>query len=469
MPFYQYSVTNNQGQTVLGTLQATNADAARAALTSSGYTVQSVLELESTGVARPTKSRPTPAPAQPASPAARQTSRPSQTPGVRQSGLNQTAVQPQPVPLRKPELNSTPQINSIPAGPAKKDTYKTKNGRDRDLFFLFSQLGSYFRSGVNPVLALNDMARKTPPRYQDSLKHAGQVVSEGGRMSDVFEKYPYLYPPDVVGTVRAGETAGFLPEAMDEIASKLELSHRMKKRLKYFSYIFVATIAMAPMIYGMVQGSLHSIAVQDDANGSLPVVGTLGRSVGASLWHDLPVTLLLFGAMAGLITWLNSMPMRRFRHMMIIRMPVFGGRAMSESMARFTWAMGMVSRGGLSAQQTYLLGLQSVPNLFVRERLETEGHKMTESEKLSTALRRSELLPTELGHIVETGEVTGDVPKALENVAKATDADFQGRNATAITSSGFIFYGLLGILILVLAAWLLRAWYGGLITTLTRD
>ena len=223
------------------------------------------------------------------------------------------------------------------------------------------------------------------------------------------------------------------------------------------------------MILGTVQGALASIKQQDTAGGELPVMATLGKAVGKSLLHDLPLTLLIFGSIWAFIAWFNSMPMRQFRHMIIIRTPVLGGRAMAESMARLTWAMGMVSRGGLSPQQTFLLGLQSVPNLFVQQKLKEEGQRMGESDKLSVALRRSDLLPVEYGNIVETGEVTGDVPRALEHVARATDADFQARNATAVTSSSFILYGILAVMITILAAWLLTAWYGGLIQAIPTD
>lgn len=474
MPFYQYSVRNNQGQTVLGTLQADNVDAARSALVSGGYAVDKLEELASSNSFLRHKPTPAAPAAKAVTPAPAPKVQPVKRPAAAKAVPTQTvAAQPaaRPVaPQRRPETPGPgPHLNAIPDPAPQKDFYKTKYGNDKDLFFLFSQLGSYFRSGINPAQGLTDLSRRVPARYQDSLKHAASVVSEGGRMSTVLEKYPYLYPPDVVGTVRAGEAAGFMPDAMEEVASKMEISHRLKRRLKYFNIMFILTIASAPMVLGTIQGGLKSMELQDQAGGNLPAVQTVGKSIGVSLFHDLPVTLLIFGALWALYAWFNSMPMRRFRHVLVIRTPVIGGRAMAESMARLTWAMGMVSKAGLSPQQTFQLALQAVPNQFVRERLRAEGEKMTESDKLSSALRRSALLPVEYGNIVETGEVTGDVPRALDNVAKATDADFQGRNATAIQSSGWIFSLILAVLVLVLCAWLLRTWYDGIFRVIKTD
>jgi len=438
----------------MGTLQAQNVDAAHQALHGGGYQVQLLEELTASGQVKPTT---------------------SQAPVVRPKS-NTAVHQRQPAsstnPVSKPQTARThetpspgPVLHSIPTK-ITPDQFKTKKGSDKDLFFLFSQLGSYFKSGVNPALALNDLAKKSPAHFRPSLTHMASKVSEGGRMSDVLEKYPYLYPPDVVGTVRAGEASGFMPEAMNELAAKLEVSHRLKRRLNYFFYILILTIATAPLVYGTIQGALKSIKEQDAAGGNLPVLSTIGHGIGGSITKDLPVTFLIAACFTGIVLWVNSMPMRRFRHVLIIRFPVLGGRARAESMARLTWAMTMVSRAGLSPQRTFLLGLESVPNLYLREILEQEGNLMVESDKLSTVIRRSNILPPEYGNIIETGEITGDVTKALDSVAKATDSDFQARDTTAVASSGFIFYGLMAVVVLILAAWLSTAWYSGLIKTI---
>ena len=446
MPFYKYSVSNNQGQVLEGSLQAATSDAARLALSSAGYVVYEVREVQTA------KQVPTAAIA------------------TRLATPQVVKAKPQPKPLQgvaapvrqvRVESPSATRINSISSANPKPAGVKTKKGKDKDLFFLFNQLGSYFRSGINPVQALNDLTMRTPRQYHESMKYAAQVVSEGGRMSDAFEAYPYLYPPDVVGTIRAGETAGFLPEAMDEIASKMEASHRLKKRLFYFSMMIVATIAMTPIILAFVEGSLASMKEQDLSGGSKPPVATLIKAVGVSLVHDGPITIFICLGIWGFLAWFNSMKMRDFRHRLVMRTPIIGGRAMAESMARFTWAMGLISRGGLSPQRTFLLAAESVPNLAIRQRLQGDGDKMTESDKLSAALRRSNLLPVEYGHIVETGEITGDVPRALESVHKATNADYQAKDATAATRSSFILYGILAVLVTIIAAWLLVKLYSG--------
>jgi type II secretory pathway component PulF len=346
---------------------------------------------------------------------------------------------------------------------------KTKFGRDRDLFFLFSQLAQYFRSGVSPHVGLSNLAQRSRPRYQESLEAAAAAVGEGKRLSDVFERYPYLYPPDVVGTLRAGETAGYLGEACDRIADQLQMSNRLKRRLAWFLIILIGLVVAFPIVYAIVNASLSSIAAQDKAGGSLPVAGTLVTAVRVELVRILPIALPCLVAFIGFLFFWHSMPMRELRHRIVLGFPVLGGRVKAEAMARFTWAMGMVSRGGMSGQNTFLLAAETVPNLILRRKLVDAAKSMHEAERLSVALKRSQALPVEYAHIVETGETTGDVPRALADINRATDADFRARDGSAVTLVSFIFYGALGVLTLFMVAFLWRMYASGIITTLTTE
>src|SRR5579872_5722528 len=124
MRFYQYSVSDKQGKRVDGTLQAASHDAARLALSNAGFTIYQIQELQA--AAQPQPPRPTP-------PAPR----PSQSP--RPVQINQVTTAPRAV---RPEMSAPVHVNTLTSNAPSTDTVKTKSGNDKDLFFLFSQLGS---------------------------------------------------------------------------------------------------------------------------------------------------------------------------------------------------------------------------------------------------------------------------------------------------------------------------------------
>jgi general secretion pathway protein F len=457
MRFYQYSATDASGRPATGTIRAASVDSARDALTQAGYLVSQVVDPGPQTASQQARA------AQDGALRAAIATAPLSPPAPTNTGRVRTAPSI-PVMPKPAETPATVQIND-PAAAALPTLHKTKFGKDKDLFFLFTQLGSNYKAGVTPQTALHELALKSPERYRESLSVAEKSIGEGGSLSAVLERYPYLYSPDIVGTLRAGEISGYLAEACDVIGYQKESSHRLKRRLAYFLILFALMVFTFPLSLATVNGALNSMAKQDKAGGSLPPVATLEHEVGRALWTSLPWMLPLFAGFAALLVFWHSMPMRGFRHRLVMGFPVLSGRARAEAMSRFSWAMGMISRGGTSPNQTFQLAAETVPNLVIRQQLMDAARTMTESERLSSALRRSGSLPAEYTHIVETGETTGDVPRALSDINRAFDGDFKARDATASTFVGIMMYAGLAICVLILTIILYRLYYGGMIST----
>ncbi len=423
MRFFHYQATDSNGRATEGTIRAATPDAAMDALRQSGYRVTALGDR----------------PAAPVRPASVQASAPVVGP------------------------------SSTPDAPTPVAIVKTRRGKDNDLYFLFSQFGNLFRAGVTPVQAFDTLASRVPARYAESLREMGRNTGERGRISDVMERYPYLYPPDVVGTIRAGETAGFLPEAAQKVADQMQSSHRLKRRLGWiFAYLLIM-MALMPMIYAILQGSLASIAQQNQADGNLPVIATLRSAVGKQVGSVLPWSIATAVAGLALIYGWNTMPLRELRHRLMLRFPFAGKRIWAEAMARFTWASGMISRGGMPPQKVFELAADTVPNHEIRERLRTAAQGMRETERLSEAIRRSRILPPEYASIVETGEMTGDVPRALDQVARAAGAEFETRDRGTAKRLTIVFMLLIGAFVLIVLATFYRMYFSGIITTLTQD
>jgi len=456
MPFYRYVAVDRSGRTVQGTLSAPTVDAATQALTQQGFTVRSLAD--PAAASPPVSAARSAAPSRPSVPQANPAARVAlATPptAVAPRSTTPSAVSPAPVAP-----------NPAPPAPVR---VKTIFGRDKDLYFLFSQLHNLFNAGVTPSQAFHDLANRSPARYATSLREIGKGTGDTATMSEVLERYPYLYPPDVVGTVRAGEVAGFLPEAMSRIADQLHSSHRLKRRLTFVLFYFCVLMATIPIAFAVVQGSLATVDAQNKVDGALPPVATLQKFVGAEIVKVLPTALASFTAAVAFLFGWHSMPMRNLRHQLALRFPILGRRIWAEAMARFSWATGMVARSGVAPQRAFELAADTVPNLVIRERLREAARSMRENERLSAAVRRADILPPEYASVIETGELTGDVPKAMDQVARAADVEFEARDRTASTGMTVILMLALGAVVCIVVAILWRMYISGVITVLTQD
>ncbi|HWA82249.1 MAG TPA: type II secretion system F family protein, partial [Fimbriimonadaceae bacterium] len=132
-------------------------------------------------------------------------------------------------------------------------------------------------------------------------------------------------------------------------------------------------------------------------------------------------------------------------------------RARAESLSVFAWTMGMLSRVGLSPKQVWDLSMATVPNLEMRRRFNETGGQMTEQTKLSEAMSMSRQMPEEYAPIVQTGEVTGDVPGALLRASQTQLEEFKaGDNASKLRVGCWMV-----LLMGVGSAILIMMYYGG--------
>jgi type II secretory pathway component PulF len=338
------------------------------------------------------------------------------------------------------------------------EAVKTRPYRDRDLFFLFGQIASLFRAGVSPVQAFSQLADRAPSRYADSLREMAQRVGESKTISEVMERYPYLYPPSAVGLIRAGEMGGFLPEAAQQIADQMDSSNRLRRRLSWLLGYFMGLVFLAQIAYGVLLGSLSSIKAQDAAGGSLPIAETIVRFVKQELAMKAPIAVLSLLGIWGLIALWHTMPLRGLRHRLALGFPILGPRTRSESMARFSWTSGFLSQAGLPPRTVFELAADTLPNLSLREEMRGLARTMGETERMSQALRRSSLLPPEYASVIETGEISGDVPRAFDQIAQDAYGSFQARDRGTVSGLTFLIMAVILVGFAIVAVMLYRVY-----------
>jgi type II secretory pathway component PulF len=383
MPFFQYQATDKHGRQVGGTLQAASLDEASRALAVQGFQVSSLVDpslIANSPVARPIPQE-----------------------------------RPSPVQMRSPSKA------------AMGEPRKTKYTKDAEVYFLFSQLASYAKSGINPAQAFTEIASK---QQRDDLKEAllftASRVGEGGSIADCLAMYPYLFPPHAVGAVRAGETGGYLPEAFESVAKQADDSRRMRRWMVWLGWFAVGIPPVIPVGRALFKAVLGSWSVQDATGGTAPVASTVAAGFVKEITGPLGiVSLIVFATFATVALLWQTMKFRALRHRFALKLPTIGRRARAEAFASFTWHLGKLSHAAVPPRNAFQLAAETVPNLEIRGALEREGNRMTDRTKLSDALHGTKMLPYELAAMVQTGEVTGDVAGQLFNGARAQTEEFE--------------------------------------------
>jgi type II secretory pathway component PulF len=213
--------------------------------------------------------------------------------------------------------------------------------------------------------------------------------------------------------VRAGETGGYLPDACETVSIQ-------QKQTRAIFWYFAGLLILFPIfVFGVLFGVAMAAGINQgidavrDGNDSPVFVEALlssVKSVGAPIF---------FGMMgAGLLVYFigRGRAHRGFRHRVGLAMPPFRWRAYNENLAHFSFHLGQLSKSGLSPFASWKLAASAVPNEAYANRLVAIAESLNERTKLSDLLYRSKLFPRETAQLVETGEITGDLPSALDQV-----------------------------------------------------
>ena len=445
MRLFAYEVTDRTGNRMQGNIQAASSDAARLALSNAGYTVYSVGDVQerlapvAATISVPVAVAAKPATAKPVKPTPTATATPTQT---RQS----------PIP------------------PAAPDIVKSRWANEGKTSLMFTQFGSMFRAGINLAKALEEMSlRSRVDIDKQALKEASEAVQAGRSMCDVLERYPYRFSPDVVGTMRAAELAGFMPAACDQIAEQKMYSHKFGNLFKFHTLYGLVLLCLSPFIYGITTGALESMKAQDKAGGNLPIAATLGKYVVHELPNSGLKSLLIIVGLVALYKFWMTMRFRMARHKIAFGIPLFRQRAQAESLTRFAWVLGEVSRVGITPQRALEAAAASIVNLHIREQVMELASNTRENTPLSRVLRGTRLMPREYVDVIENGEMTGELPHALATISAACREDFVRRDAMWRIIAMALGTIIVGIITVVLGFMLYSHLYTGIITTLTED
>ncbi|MCB8932065.1 MAG: type II secretion system F family protein [Fimbriimonadaceae bacterium] len=328
-------------------------------------------------------------------------------------------------------------VDAVPDGP----TIRTKRATDKDRFLLFSQLASLLRSGVNPHQACETLARRTRHSgMQRACQDVATSAREGAPISSVLERYPYLFPPHVVGIVRAGEAAGFLPEACERIADQAESSHKFGRAMWMATAVFLHALLIIPGAWLATRGVSTAWDKIDASGGAGGAAGGLRLMLDSMIerlrWPVGPITLGVYVLLwLGWLVW-KSMPLRPLRHRMGLQWVAYGPRARQEGLAIFAWALSRISNAGIAPQAAWRMAVDCVPNLELQERIRDAGSRLRENQPMSEAFFESRLFPEEYAPMMATGEQTGDIPGTLSRLAEAGRSEFESATGKAKWRTG---------------------------------
>ncbi len=322
------------------------------------------------------------------------------------------------------------------------------------------RLGLSLESGIEIRKALASEVRRSPPAVKQRVETIGEAVNAGSSLTEAFQQTGDFFPPLTRELIAVGEQTGHLPEVLRQLVEHYDQQIALRR-------IFLSTIswpmlqlAMALFVIGFLIWVSGAITRGTGNKTDLLGLGLTGEpGLVAYLILLALMGLGIYVAWRAVVTgkaWIA--PVQRI----VMRIPVFGMRLRTLSVARFAWTLHMALGAVLDVQKSLSLAIRSTHNIEFTSQEPRVQAVLAERHPIHEALDEAGVFPVELVHTVQVGEESGRLVEALGNLARQQNDVARGAMAVLTKIAGWIVWFLVAGLIITMIARLASVYFGNI-------
>ena len=308
---------------------------------------------------------------------------------------------------------------------------KTKGGKVSlaDLVVFTRQLATMIDAGIAIVQSLQALADQSSNKVmRDVIRDITTRVESGESFSEALQKHPKAFSRLYISMVAAGEKGGLLAEILARLATYLENSARLRRKVKSTMMypIVVSTVAIAITVFLLVKVVPVFKDVYSSFGAKLPGPTEFLMTLSDLMGHYLWVFLIGLGAMVyGWLYFIKTKGGRDFWDKQRISLPVFGPIAHKICLARFTRTLASLIRSGVPILEVLQIVSQTVDNTLMEKAIKSASADIERGEGIATALGKHPVFPSMIIRMISAGEQTGNIDNMLERVSNFLDEEIE--------------------------------------------
>jgi type IV pilus assembly protein PilC len=308
---------------------------------------------------------------------------------------------------------------------------KTRGGKVSlaDLVVFTRQLATMVDAGIAIVQSLQALAEQSPNKVmRDVIRDVCTRVESGESFSEALRKHPKAFSNLYVSMVAAGEKGGLLAEILARLATYLESSARIRRKVKTAMMypIVVSTAAIGITIFLLVKVIPVFKDVYQSFGAKLPAPTQFIISLSDLMRHYLPLFLIGLGALIyGWFYFIKTGSGRDFWDSYRIKLPIFGPIAHKICLVRFTRTFASLIRSGVPILEVLQIVSQTVGNTTWKKPSRPPPPTSNAARVLPHALGKTSGFPQHDHPHDEAGEQTGNIDNMLERVSDFLDEEVE--------------------------------------------
>jgi len=331
------------------------------------------------------------------------------------------------------------------------ETIKKKKVKLDELTVFCRQLATLIDAGIPLVHALGILEEQIENKYL--AKVIGSVrkdIESGISFPDTLAKHPDVFSELFVNMIRAGEASGMLNEILERLASYLEktssLIRKIRSGLVYPTIIVVMAVLITGVLLFKVVPTFKGIF--EMLGGSLPLPTLILIKVSDLLRRFFFLFLIILIILGFLFRrYINTEKGRFMFDKKKMELPVIGPLFKKIAIARFSRTFSTLIKSGVNILNALDIVGKTSGNKVIEKVIQECRQAVKEGEPIALPLSNSGFFPPLVSRMIGVGEKTGQLESMLTKIADFYEEEVDTAVAGLVNAIEPIVIAFLGIVI----------------------
>ncbi len=292
----------------------------------------------------------------------------------------------------------------------------------RDKIIFARNLGTMLEAGLSVSRTLSILEQETESKvFKATIKGVSESISKGQELSASLAAYPAVFSSLFISMVKAGEQSGTIDESLKLVASQMNDSYELQKKVRgammYPAIIVALIIAIAILMLIFVIPSLT--ATFKELNVALPLPTRI--VLGTSSFFTSHYVMMIIGFLllaTGLFFGLRTRQGQRIKDYTVLHIPIIKGIVIEVNAARTARTFASLITSGVDIVKALEITSDVVQNSYYREILDEAKNEVQKGNPISAVFsKNTKLYPVFVGEMISVGEETGKLGEMLGGVA----------------------------------------------------
>ena len=289
------------------------------------------------------------------------------------------------------------------------------------------QLATLVNAGLPLMRGIEVLKRQMKDaRMKEALEGIGENIASGGTFSESLTQYPKIFDNLYVNMVKAGEAGGVLEVVLGRLAEFAEKSEKIKNKVKgamiYPIVVLVAAVGITAFLLVAVIPKFKQVFNDMMGGASLPAITEAVIQASEFVQHNgLQVAAVIFAIVVIFKVVKRTEKGAYFFDAMSLKVPVTGTLAQRSAVSKITRTLGTLLSSGVPILQSLTIVRDTTGNRVLAKAIQTIHDSVKEGESMTQPLSQCPVFPPMVVSMVEVGEETGALAEMLTRIANTYD------------------------------------------------